>query len=282
MGTNSIRSNISKATIISDINLCINAGISKNNAILVLEGWDDIRFFRGKVHNTVELYESFSGKTGVVEIVQHFSSKRVLGVCDRDYVNDNVNEKIFYYDYNNLEIMLTSSDSVFSSLADVHYFGDLHYAQLRLLLLKDLKFLSIIRKLNAENSWGLTLRGISLFQAFEIKSKRLLCDNIKDQIKKSNPSPISKIEDKIALVNEIYSDENYEIDYYQITQGHDFLSYLQCHCSLCSGKKIKRPSSETLFVCLLSAFNANIFRQTKLYIQMLGYQEKNSIAELFS
>lgn len=98
MGANSIRSNLSKDSIISAIRLCKSADITHKNVYLIVEGADDIRFFKSNVSEKVNLFESFSGKVGVMDIVSHFSADNVIGVCDRDYDSQDPSEPIFFYD----------------------------------------------------------------------------------------------------------------------------------------------------------------------------------------
>ena len=46
MGTNSIKANLTKDSIISDIKLLLGADINKENIYVVVEGDDDIKFLR--------------------------------------------------------------------------------------------------------------------------------------------------------------------------------------------------------------------------------------------
>jgi len=281
MGNNSIRSNLGKDDILCEIDLTIKADISREKTFLVLEGWDDIAFFHGKTGSSVELFESFSGKDGVVEIVKHFSNKRVLGVCDRDYVNNSQCDEIFYYDFNCLEIMLASNDSSFRAVVNVHYYGDLECSELRLSILEDLKFLSYTRKLNAINAWGLVLTGISFNKVYDARSKRLSYAKLIQQLEKLNPNLLCNHQEKIDLANEMCTKKIGELDYFQITQGHDFISCLQCHCLGSIFGKKKKPSCGSLFDCLLSAYSLETFRGTELYKNVNRYQYNNSIDEIF-
>ena len=62
---NSIRDNITKDEIIAEIQLELDADITHNLSIVVVEGIDDVTFFRGKLAQNVDIKESFSGKDGV-------------------------------------------------------------------------------------------------------------------------------------------------------------------------------------------------------------------------
>lgn len=100
MGTNSIKTNLTKDSIISDIKLLLGADINKENVYVVVEGDDDIKFLRRYLNSNVIIYESFSGKNGVEEIVnsKNISNSRVIGIRDKDYYNNLKSKKIFFYD----------------------------------------------------------------------------------------------------------------------------------------------------------------------------------------
>ena len=101
MGNNSIRSNLSKEDIISDILLCIGADINRENIYLLVEGEDDISLIHPYVSENVLLYESYDGKSGVESIVnERFGdNSRVIGIRDKDYQSEPSSNKIFFYDY---------------------------------------------------------------------------------------------------------------------------------------------------------------------------------------
>lgn len=101
MGNNSIKNNLGKDDIISDIVLSMGADIKRKNVYLIVEGEGDKKFLRKFLSNNVNIYESFSGKQGVKEIVEYFKHDiKVIGIRDRDYHHDYISEKLFYYDYN--------------------------------------------------------------------------------------------------------------------------------------------------------------------------------------
>lgn len=61
--TNSIRSNLTKNDIISEIKLSISADYLDNKKVfLLVEGNSDVLFLKKFVNEYVELLESFSGK----------------------------------------------------------------------------------------------------------------------------------------------------------------------------------------------------------------------------
>ena len=65
MGTNSIKSNLTKETIISEIKLLSGTKNNEDKVYIIVEGEDDIKFFKKFLKANVIIYESFSGKKGV-------------------------------------------------------------------------------------------------------------------------------------------------------------------------------------------------------------------------
>ena len=65
---------MTKESTLSEIRLFRSADREHKFTHIIVEGINDIRFFQNKISNRVVLYESFSGKEGVREIVDIFSS----------------------------------------------------------------------------------------------------------------------------------------------------------------------------------------------------------------
>ena len=122
---NSIRDELDKNYVITEIDNMLKYPTKEKPSIIVVEGQDDIKFFEKVKNDSIILYESYSGKNGVKEIVEHFNSVKVIGVCDRDYEDPTKNsDKIFYYDFCNLEMMMLSKDVVIKNLlSEARYKG---------------------------------------------------------------------------------------------------------------------------------------------------------------
>ena len=80
-----------------------------------MEGEDDINFLRPFLADNVYVYESYAGKSGVEFIVgEYFATNlRVIGIRDRDYQIMPISDKIFYYDYGCMEMMIFKNDDIF-------------------------------------------------------------------------------------------------------------------------------------------------------------------------
>lgn len=261
MNNNSIRTNISKEDIISDIKLTKSADSNKEHVYIVVEGQDDINLMRKFLSDNVFLYESYSGKDGVEEIVTFFNTQEVIGIRDKDYQLVKKSNYIFYYDYCCLEMMLILSDTVFQNLCNEYYRGRLVFSDLRFKILVALKEASIIRKYNEQNLWGINFHAIKPSKYW---------DSIKMSIDYANLyNDISVIRkkgfDKSLIDSDMMIPWNYD-DYLSNTQGHDFFSIFALVCSTKKG-----INQENICAAARVAYSINDFQNTVLFIDLSNH-----------
>lgn len=279
MGKNSIKSNLTKEDIISDIVLMMGADIDSKNVYILVEGEDDIKFLRPFITENVLVYESYDGKSGVEFIVGKSFSRcdRVIGIRDRDYQIINVSNKIFYYDYSCMEMMLISCDAVFDNLCFEYYNGNVNSIYLKRYIFKELMVLSIIRMYNEREKWGLLLRGLSINKAWDKKSKKLDESMIIDEINVRNNAFLNE-ELLCKLKGEskhVWNDECYYLN----TQGHDFFKLFAAICNQYTSKGV---NYEELQNCARCIFREQDMRKTLLYRDIKEYSQKKNIKIFFS
>lgn len=273
MALNSIRDNITKDDIIAEIQLALSADFSHSLSIVIVEGADDVVFFNGKLNKGVEIIESFSGKTGVIEIVDFFDDDRVVGICDRDYNYCDKYDRIFYYDFSCLEMMMVSVDSAFNNFVYTYFRGSTPPDQLRLIILKDLQILSIYRQLNANEGWGIRFVGLSISKAFEKTKTKLDYSSILRQLNNNNPGLISYNHTHLSLVRKHCMKLTPEIQsLLSITNGHDFMHYFHALC--CCYSPNFKSSVADISKGLECSFRVDDFKKTKLYEIIADYQQK--------
>ena len=269
MAQNSIRDNIAK------IQLLLDADFHHETPIVVVEGIDDIVFFNGKFKSKVDLKESYSGKVGVYEIVHHFSDNRVVGICDRDYDDICDENRIFYYDYSCLEMMLVSNDEAFRNFFYTYYFGKLHPDDMRILILSDLKWISIYRKLNANRKWGIRFSGISIGNAYNEQQEKLDYSIILSQLKRINPDLIDYEHEQLRLVSNQYRVSIDYDTYLEITNGHDFFYYFHRIC--CHHNPVKSSSYSEMKKGLICSYRLDDFKTSNLYSSLFRYQQETDV-----
>ena len=262
MGTNSIKANLTKDSIISDIKLLLGADINKENIYVVVEGDDDIKFLRRYLNSNVTIYESFSGKNGVEEIVNSkiIFSSRVIGIRDKDYCNDVKNKKIFFYDRCCLEMMIAEFDKAFNGIYCEFYNGEMEPHKLKEHILTELFKVSQLRKYNEENKMEINFKGLSFQSIIDAKYK-VNEDKFIEQLKNLNPSK------PIDFINEsLYQSTDNMLD---ITNGHDFISLFKVICDKSCNKN--SANEKHISSVLRGSFSEEFLKKTTLYRNISDY-----------
>jgi hypothetical protein len=256
--------------------MTLGADYNHEKAIIIVEGPDDIEFLNGKLSENVDIYESFSGKEGVKEIVSHFSEKRVLGICDKDYSPPTPEGNIIYYDNSCLEMMMIGNENVFKSFVDNFYFGNETAENLLMKIFTNLKWLSVFRKLNSENSWEVRFKGLSIAASCVSPNLAISVDMLLQKLTEINKDLISNHREFLVSVS-IEARQDFDIDtYLNITQGHDFIEYFQKIAQESSPLR-RSVSKDTLFCGLCCAFRYNDFKATHFYHTLMDYAEANNL-----
>lgn len=262
--------------MIADIRMSLGADFERKKCALIVEGEDDLVFFTGKLSPDVYLYESFSGKKGVKEIIESFDDERVIGICDRDYQESPDNSKIYFYDYCCLEMMLISNDSSFSSFCYAHYQGETHPLDLRKTILEDLSPLSFYRKLNEKRNWAIRFRGINFGTMCNPATHRLDLSRLETQINQLNPHDSNVVQGQMQEAkneSDTVSDTNSLL---MVTQGHDFLNYFHQLCSYSLRQHVVLPKAKELCRSLLCSYRLSDFKSTNLYHNLTSIQQASN------
>lgn len=265
MGTNSIKKNLTKDSIISDIKLLLGADINKENVYVIVEGGDDSKFLRRYINSNVMIYESYSGKNGVEEIVQseNICSSRVIGIRDKDYCNTPKDKKIFFYDRCCLELMIAEFDIAFNSIYYEFYNGEMNPYKLKEHILTQLFKVSHVRKYNEENKMKINFKGLS-FQSIIDDESKLNEDKFIEQLKKLNSGNSINFMDIIDNLQY----QNTE-DMLDITNGHDFILLFKVICDkTCSKKSVNEKQISSV---LRGSFNEELLKKTIFYRSICEY-----------
>jgi len=252
----------------------MGADIDRKNIYLLVEGEDDIRLLHPYISENVLIYESYDGKKGVEVIVndRFLDNKRVIGIRDRDYQQEPTSEKIFFYDYNCMEIMLISNDDIIDNLCFEYYKGPLLSRELRNCILNELKILSVIRKYNETKQWGIILKGLSANQGFNTETEKMDNDVIVRKVNQMNGNFISEqiLSDIYDEVSGVWSQEQL----YYGTQGHDFCTLFATICNNYRKRGIKPIEVQASARC---TFRWSDFVKTKLYLSVKEYSQVHSL-----
>jgi hypothetical protein len=278
MLNNSIKNSLSKVDIISSLILETAADINQQSIFLVVEGEDDTNFISKFVsNNNVTIYESYSGCSGVVEIVaNHFHQyKNVIGIMDHDYKQLSTSNKIFFYDFNCLEMMILNSYEAFSSAICELLRTPMTCTpdELRFQLLYNLRLLGFLRKRNSLLGWNLSFKCIQWAEAFIVGSNEINADKIflqldfaNQQFFKSNP------QHKLEILELLNRQLTYE-ELLKLIQGHDFYEYVFLYV-----KSNRTNFSKSIIpVAFRCSYTFNDFKSSKLAQDLLCYSRDNHL-----
>ncbi|PYE47864.1 hypothetical protein HUB98_24445 [Paenibacillus barcinonensis] len=270
--SNSVRSNLTKEDIVSEIKLSIGADINKEITYLIVEGSDDIKFWKSMSNDSVVILESFSGKNGIREIItQYFDNvPQVIGIRDKDYENESVHKRIFYYDHCCMEMMFISRIDVFNSIYSEYFEENLPAAELRGRILSQLKGISYIRKLNETKGWGIKIDGLSLNNSFNKETKELITERIFASLNLMNQNFFdNNTIEKQDIIN--FMCEEKEInELLDITQGHDFLKLFSIYCMREHGRSASDVNISSSLRC---AYRSSDFEETILYSKLTEHED---------
>ncbi|MCL2195212.1 MAG: DUF4435 domain-containing protein [Oscillospiraceae bacterium] len=276
MATNLVRENRTADEIKNEIKLTLSAR-QGNPVFIIVEGKDDVDFFKDLTAEEVILYKSPAGKPDVYRIVESFSEASVIGVCDRDYDEQSPPEKIFLYDYSCLEVMLVSNGNVCSNVFRVLHIPS---ATTLLSLMKQLRWLSCLRKLNCLHEWGMRFSGLSISNVFVdlVFDKDKLIASLRQQ---NNNDAL--VDDSCSAI--IAFQENKicnEADLAGITQGHDLIQLIQCYHAHYAKKNKRNPLKiDAIKTSIYTAyFAAKAFESSALFGHIGTYEQKHSLAFL--
>ena len=268
MGTNSIKNNLTKDLIISEIKLLLGADINKANIYIVVEGEDDSKFLSKYFDTNVTIYESPSGKHDVEYIVgsEIICNDRVIGIRDKDYCNNVKNKKIFFYDGCCLEMMIVKNDKTFEAIYYEYYKGTMQPKDLKKHILDELLEVSLVRKYNEEKKLSINFKGLP-FHSIIDSSFKIDKSKFYEELKKRNKSK------DFGFVKNLSNQNIYNgLD---ITNGHDFISLFKVICdNNCNSKATNEKDIASSLRC---SFSEDLLRKTTLYRSVADYFDNINI-----
>lgn len=273
----SIRSNLTPSSMLNEIRLLLSVPQNKYKTIVLVEGQNDIKLLVSLLNmQNSYLIESFSGKSAILEtMISRFKDeKRVIGIIDRDY-NNTLPDKVFTYDFCNLEMMVISDDDSFNytmfQITNSSY-GNL---AIRKQSLEKLFILSIIRKLNDEYDWGISFERFPIYDYFKNNNYSSL-DWVVRVLNIKNSNNIT--ENKLNIIKQELKNQN-KMELLKITNGHDFCKMLlhELKVAYSSMSRVTSINVNELELFLIMGYNLNCFKKTQLFKEINDYQSRHSL-----
>lgn len=269
MGSNSIVSNLDCKSIISTLRLALGADIERKLTFLIVEGEDDSKFLRKFCSNSVTIYESYSGKEGVHEIISNcfICDNRVIGIRDRDYFEGKLHDRIFFYDKSCMEMMIISFNDIFECVYHEHYFGSTKSLDLKKKIFRNLEDISIFRMYNEICSIGINFKGLSMSNILnddmEVHFVKLI-----EELQKLNSGKGFDFESIYKSAKEYFMRLK-KLEYYDIINGHDFIQLFREYCNKANFRR--GINDKTISSSMRTSFKSDSITETRLYKDVSNY-----------
>lgn len=209
-------------------------------------------------------------------MIHHFGSNRnVIGIRDKDYLEQEISPKVFFYDNCCLEMMIVENEESFFSIYNEFYKGDFSSNELLNKILNELKFLSVIRMFSERLMWAINFRVLSICKIFDINEFSIKKDYLISELNKANNNIIDS--NKVRNINDYLVEINSFGGLLEITQGHDFSSLFATICNIYLNKHINLKSIELALRC---SYKQAEFKKSKLFDTLSLYQENIRITFL--
>lgn len=173
-------------------------------------------------------------------------------------------------------MMIYKNDIIFNNLCYEYYQGEKSgkkfFLELREKILKELKYLSVIRMCNEQNFWKKKIRGISLSKAWNKTNNKIDNEIILNIINEMNNGFFK--DEVLKNIQQEY-EKNWNIeDFYYRTQGHDFS---KLYTFICNGYRKSNLKYQTIEATSRCSFKLKDFQETDLYMKLIEYEHLHNI-----
>jgi len=257
----SIRENRTKEDILMEIQLEQSADIYNKKCFIIVEGSDDILFVKKIFCSNIICLESFNGKSGVHEIIAEKNADNVIGIRDRDYLDEVfLPDRIFLYDHCCLEMMLLSNNIIAKSFYDVYYHGKWSDTDFLTNIMRQLSVYSVLRRKNEKEILHINFQKAGFGDIIDVHNETLDIEELFRRVSQEELYAQCKVEAD-GLADEFL---------WEITNGHDMCMYLGKLSK--SGHKSLGQADVRNF--LIACYRKEDFKQTDLFKKILQYQRQ--------
>lgn len=277
MGNSSLNS-LQKVSSLDFSNESFNSTISsimldshKNNQILV-EGPEDIEIM-GQFFADRARMISAGSKSNVEKVISRVFRRKtnIIGICDRDYGAVGSIPHVFYYDGNNLEMMVIKDDNVFNNPIFINsgFRKDVLISAKEMALNKLLP-VSVLRIERENKEYKFSLEDVCpsddllLLQDNDTNIYSIKYNLINKSLGYSSAEMSCFVSDYSSRLS------NGPIDCYEVTQGHDFIRIFR--------KVLTNIGEKRLYKFLSSSFTKEFFKQTELFKKIRQYEVTETLS----
>ena len=253
------------------------------NYLIVVEGPEDQKVLKELFNNHTFLLNPYC-KGRAEMIMSYFPEfKNIIAALDRDYDSLSDDERIFYFDGCNLEMMLVKEDSLFSPLFGGDSFSASDLIAIKNNALNSLKPYSCLRKMNSMKNVGSKCKEFSVEKVFpclerclDIKNDTFIND-INDGILNNLISLTVKQRNRILRKFTSNLETLMAMNEYDITNGHDFNKIFVKQLSTKMLINTGCYDEHSIYDLYRDSYNISLFSKTKIYDAIREYQNKYNL-----
>ncbi|MXX38373.1 MAG: DUF4435 domain-containing protein [Gemmatimonadetes bacterium] len=263
-----------------------------NGPVLLLEGDNDVKFFRRFAKDSEMPIIPAWGKENVLDAVEILESdgsvQGFLGIVDADFghVDDSLpaSRNVVVTDDHDVEMMIIKTKAFSAVLRElgskdkVSKFPTEH--RIRYELMQKALIIGHLRHLSLTDDFNLRFEGLSFEKFIDRDSLEIDIDEMIRRIFELKRIPNLGAEDIRDRLLELVEDA--EDDPYQICCGHDFVAIFGIALRKVLGNQSKEAASPAkLGIALRLAYDSSDFLQTKLYSDAKQWSKGNQGYDIF-
>ncbi len=264
-----------------------------NGPVLLVEGANDVKFFRKFVEDSEMIIISAESKENVLDAVEKLESNGTvqgfLGIVDADFGHVDcslpTSQNVLVTDDHDVEMMIIKTkafDEVLRELGSkckIRNFPDREQG-IRDTLMQKAVVVGHLRHLSVTDDLHLRFEGLRFEGGFVDRKLNLDIDEMIRRVFELKRIPNIREEDIKNKLSEIIKYDNE--DPYQICCGHDFIAIFRIALRNVIGSKSGQTTNpEVLESILRLAYDSEDFQQTNLYSEAKRWSNRNQGYDVF-
>lgn len=265
---------------IDELKVDFNHPNNRNLIFIFVEGKSDLIFYKNIFNTSCCKVESFENGINYVlkacdDLTLHHPNK-IIGIIDADFNHlDNKkieNKQVFMTDFHDLEMMFIFDNHKFNKITQFYLLNNTSVLIIKNEIFISLQQISLLKWLNVTKGIGYKFEHLSVVEKNQIKDFEDYFNLLNLRSKSlSNTYTLDEIKDFISQLN--YS----TLDFYQLTNGHDFFDALAAF--LRKNGHTKDLKSEELFRNFALHFSVSDFKNTQLCKSIVSWAKEYNITE---
>jgi hypothetical protein len=274
----SLRGNVVSVDKINEIRLSLRSKTGSEVVWILVEGEDDCKIYPKFFAENVTRVEFVNGgKDQLMLALETLTqeTKQVIGIRDADFLHLEKNypsiASLFFTDCHDIEMTMLYNDAVFKNIL-YEYSLQKEMAEIKQNILTEASFVGYIRYYNELNTCSINFRGVDYTVDFENNTHYITLDKncLIQELNQRSPDKITTIDE--STINQFAQAKRIQ-DKFQLVNGHDFIKMLMLRIK--KTKSNLNIKTDNVAISLRNSYQIVHFKETKLYSNLLDWQEQN-------